>query len=307
MGFDLGDVEQVVDQDEEGAGGELEGGDVLGLPLGERTAEGEDIGQADDGAHGGAQFVAHVGEEFGFHQVGAVGDDAGLVGLGGGGLGEGAGFLGVLEGDGEQVLDLFPLGDVADVALDDFLVAGLVDVADELDGDVASVLGLQGEVLVADVAVLLEALEHGLVGDDVLEGAELADGLADHLVVGEAEELEEEGIDVGDAAGADVEEEDAVSGGLEKAAVAELGGAEGLAAGRVPVLTIAIPALFLRYIHPLLHHARCQREEDRPQGDDDQGCISFIGLGFCPTRGARIGHYTGFRRSGSGGTRFKRS
>ncbi|MFM1944605.1 MAG: hypothetical protein RI897_3587 [Verrucomicrobiota bacterium] len=71
-GFDFGDVEDVVDDAEEGGAGGMDLMDVVVLFGGEFSFEGE-VSQADDGVHGGADFVAHIGEEHGFHGGGFLG------------------------------------------------------------------------------------------------------------------------------------------------------------------------------------------------------------------------------------------
>jgi len=50
----------------------------------------------------------------------------------------------------------FALGDVADVALNDLLVAFLVEVADKLHVPALSIFGLKRQVFVADITLLLQ-------------------------------------------------------------------------------------------------------------------------------------------------------
>ena len=78
----------------------------------------------------------------------------------------------------EGVLGPLPVGDVADVALDDPGVADVVHVADELDLDAPAVVGPQRQVLVPDVPLLLERPERRLAGLDVAEQADLPQLLA---------------------------------------------------------------------------------------------------------------------------------
>ena len=119
-------------------------------------------------------------------------------------------------------LGLPAYGDVADVALDDPPAVDEVDVADELDLGLASVVCLQRQVVVADVVVGLELGEGGLGGLGVLEGADLPELLADEIVTQVSRHLRHERVDVDDAAGARVEDQDAVLGRLEEAAISSL-------------------------------------------------------------------------------------
>ena len=83
--------------------------------------------------------------------------------------------------------------------MDHLVISGLVEITDEFHGDLASVPGLQWQVLIADVAYLLQLLQHLLVRNQILKRTQVADGLADHVVMGESKQLDEEGIHVGDA------------------------------------------------------------------------------------------------------------
>ena len=75
-GFDFGEIEDVVDDGEEVLAVAADGVDVFeAVALGLVGIEHE-IGVADDGGHGGADFVAHVGEEAGFGGVGFIGGGA---------------------------------------------------------------------------------------------------------------------------------------------------------------------------------------------------------------------------------------
>ena len=65
---------------------------------------------------------------------------------------------------------LFALRDVADVALNHFSVAGLIHVADKLHGNMAAVPCFQRQVFIADIPVLLQSLQHGLLDSMSLNG-----------------------------------------------------------------------------------------------------------------------------------------
>lgn len=105
-GVEAGEFEDIVDDGEERAGGVADGFGELALAGAERGVE-EKTGHADDGVHGCAEFVAHVGEEAFFC-------------LGGGGE------LLVLGGEG--VFGFAPLEEVDDEAGDD-------DCLEEEEGD----------------------------------------------------------------------------------------------------------------------------------------------------------------------------
>ena len=76
-GFDLGDVEHVVDQAEQMLAGVLDVPGVferlVGRGLGFFQAVGDDLREADDGAERRAQFVTHMRQAFGARDIGGVG------------------------------------------------------------------------------------------------------------------------------------------------------------------------------------------------------------------------------------------
>ena len=71
-GLDLGEVEQVVDQREQGVARVLHDAEELPLLGRERTVERE-LGHADDAVHRGADLVTHVREEIALRAIRAVG------------------------------------------------------------------------------------------------------------------------------------------------------------------------------------------------------------------------------------------
>ena len=73
-GLDLGEVEDIVDDPQQGLAGGLDALDHGGLVVAQAFAT-QQLGQAEDGVHGGADLVAHVGQEF------ALGPGGGLGGL----------------------------------------------------------------------------------------------------------------------------------------------------------------------------------------------------------------------------------
>jgi hypothetical protein len=89
-GLHFGEVEDVVDDGEEGFGAIFDGFEEAVL-FGVERGVLEENGHADDAVEGGADFVADVGEELGF--------DAG-------------GFEGFVSGAGEFLFEAFPFGDI---------------------------------------------------------------------------------------------------------------------------------------------------------------------------------------------------
>ena len=82
-GLDLGQVQDVVDEVQQVPRAGEDVRDVLAL-FGREGPEElvlEDLREPDDGGHGGAQFVAHVGEELGLGPVGALGLKPGILQL----------------------------------------------------------------------------------------------------------------------------------------------------------------------------------------------------------------------------------
>ncbi|OWK34376.1 hypothetical protein FRUB_10347 [Fimbriiglobus ruber] len=90
------------------------------------------------------------------------------------------------------------------------------------------------QVVVPDVLLLLERPERPLVGLNVTEQADLPEFLPDQIMPGGSEEVGEKRVRVEDAAGVRGDEQDAVLGRLEEAAVTGLGECQGL--GRPPPL-----------------------------------------------------------------------
>ena len=72
VGFDLGEVEDVVDEGDEVSAVAADGLDE-GLALVGGEVFFEEVGEAEDGGHGGADFVGHVGEELAFGSGGLLG------------------------------------------------------------------------------------------------------------------------------------------------------------------------------------------------------------------------------------------
>ena len=70
-GLDLGEVEDVVDDGQQGLGRRLDHVQVLPLVLGQRRVE-DQVGHAEDAVHGRADLMAHVGQELALGPVGRL-------------------------------------------------------------------------------------------------------------------------------------------------------------------------------------------------------------------------------------------
>ena len=70
--FDLGEIENVVDQFKQVGGGAFDLDQAIELS-GRRVAGAQQMGEADDGVHRRADFMAHIGQEGTFRHVGGVG------------------------------------------------------------------------------------------------------------------------------------------------------------------------------------------------------------------------------------------
>ena len=82
-----------------------------------------------------------------------------------------------------QSLQTAAFGDVTNVALNDLVQVLPVDVADELDFDLLPASAFQGQILVANVALLLQFTVNGAALFDVSEQANLPKFLAHELIV----------------------------------------------------------------------------------------------------------------------------
>src|SRR5450756_546695 len=114
----------------------------------------------------------------------------------------------------------------ADTALNYFAMAHRIEVADELHVDAPPVRGLQRQVFITDVLLLLQFQEVGLVRHDALEEPQVPDVLPKELVAGEPQHLGQECIHVHDHAGVSIQDQNAVLGSLEQTAIASLRSAQ---------------------------------------------------------------------------------
>ena len=201
-GLDFGEIEDVVDDGEEGFAGGADGVDEVALFAGQRGLH-EEAGHADDAVHGGADFVRHRGEELALGAGGFVG-----LGLGAAELGLGFDAGGDVGLDGDEVFDV---------------AAGA---ADGLDFEVEVVFAA-GLGVVDDVGADALAARHGAA--DAGDGADAGVG-ADHEVGGIFPDDLVEGI-FHDAAERLVGPLDAAVGGADEDGVVGFGGDEGEFAG----------------------------------------------------------------------------
>ena len=165
-GLDLGEVEDVVDEMEQGRRGVAHDIDHLGL-LVVQPAVGEHVDQAGHAVHGGADLVAHGGEEVALGAVGGLGGGERLAQLARAGLDQ------VLEALAVVVQLRLHAARGGDVLLDRDVVGGLAGVVVDRD-DVGA--------LVVFLAVLVAVVQHA--------GPRLARGqAAPHVLVGAARRL----------------------------------------------------------------------------------------------------------------------
>ena len=126
-----------------------------------------------------------------------------------------------------QSLEAAAFGDVTDVALNDLVVVLSIDVADELDFDLVPACAFQRQILVADVALLLQFPVNGAALFDVSEQANLPKFLAQELIVRVAQQVRHERVGVDHFSGVGVEDQDAVLGHLEQPPIPDFGVLQG--------------------------------------------------------------------------------
>src|SRR5580765_1619280 len=119
------------------------------------------------------------------------------------------------------------LGDVPNVALGDLLLIHLVNVADELDLYSLPALGCERQVIVADIAFLLQLFERHSAGCNILEEANLPQFLAHQLVLPVPQRLLDKRIGVLNSSGDGIHDEDSILGGFKEPPIASLGNRDG--------------------------------------------------------------------------------
>ena len=123
----------------------------------------------------------------------------------------------------QRLLGPLAVGHVPDVALDDAMIADIVDVADELHVDAPPVVRLERQILVADVALLLQLPEGHLARLDVAKQADFPEFLPHQFAARVAKQSEQIRVGVEDLPGIGVQDQDAVLRRLEEPAVARFG------------------------------------------------------------------------------------
>jgi hypothetical protein len=148
-----------------------------------------------------------------------------------------------------------------------------IDVADKLHLYPPTVAGLQCHVFVADIPLLLQLRELGLVGEDVLEEAQLPDLLAEECLAREAQQLDQERIHIDDHSRFGIEDQDGVLGRLEEPAVADLRRAQRLL-GPFPFGDVQIRAEYAadRPVRTAQRHLARQKRDRIPFGR----CLGFF-------------------------------
>ena len=96
----------------------------------------------------------------------------------------------------------------------------MINVTDEFNLDQLPTFCPERQVFVADVSMLMQEIKCDLAGIDILECADLPEFLFHELGVRIPQQIDQIGIDVIDGAGPCVQDEYAVLGGREQAAVA---------------------------------------------------------------------------------------
>ncbi len=78
-GFDLGEIQHVIDETEEMFGRIVNHGDAVLMGRGEMGVATENLGEAQNAVEGGAQLVTHTGEELTFRAIGGIGGVARFI------------------------------------------------------------------------------------------------------------------------------------------------------------------------------------------------------------------------------------
>src|ERR1700691_1157120 len=117
---------------------------------------------------------------------------------------------------------MFPLRDIANVALNHGLAIFSIDVANHLYIDGASDFAPEWQIFIANIAVSLKFLKCGLRGFYIFEQADLPKRFSDKLLMGVAKQLHQKGIDIGNQSSGCIEYEDSVLCCLKKTPISNL-------------------------------------------------------------------------------------
>ena len=196
-GLDLGVVEDVVDDGQEGLAAGADGIDVVALGGGERGLV-EEGGHADDAVHRGADLVAHGREEGALGLAGEVGFEGGLLGVADGVFELEVEFLGGGDGGAELGGLAFLLADVDEGGEELEVAEGVAEAAQGEHGPDGVAVGVlvaffEGEGVDGAGVELLHHL--ALVVDVVGVGGGQFDVVAQALLGGDAGDLGVGGVD----------------------------------------------------------------------------------------------------------------
>ncbi len=114
-------------------------------------------------------------------------------------------------------------GNIADVALYDLDAFAVISIADELNRDFGPGLCLKRKIVVADIALRLQFLEHLFALLNIRERAHFPQFLSQKLGMGVTKHIDQVGIDVFDLCRAGVQQQYAVLRGFKQPAVAAFG------------------------------------------------------------------------------------
>ena len=112
-------------------------------------------------------------------------------------------------------------GDVPNVALNDLAMIDLIDVADKFNFDLLPGFGFEWQILVADIAFVLQFSESRFVFLGISEHTELPKFLADHLDLRIPQHVLDEGISIEDLTVSFIEDEDGVLCRFKESPIAE--------------------------------------------------------------------------------------
>ncbi len=122
----------------------------------------------------------------------------------------------------QRLFDPLAFRDVTDVALNSLMMAFLIDVADEFHLPMHTVRVFEWQVLIADVAHLLQFGKSRFAQCDVPKQADLPQFLPREVLFGIAQQLTHEGVGVLDSPRVGIEDQDTILSGFEHAAIAHL-------------------------------------------------------------------------------------
>src|SRR5688500_19470306 len=115
------------------------------------------------------------------------------------------------------------LGNVPNVALNHSPLIHLLDVDHKFHVDPLSLLGLERQIFIANIALRLQLTESGPAFCLISKETDLPEFLADEFFLRITQQLFDERIGIEDFASAGLEDEDGILGGFEETAISSLG------------------------------------------------------------------------------------